>query len=87
VPRERWSSPTFKKINLVLSGLWGAAIIAFGLSRVAAEAIDRHTSSHALPQVLLGLIVPLAILLYMIKYSKTYPEKVLAREHGNQPSR
>jgi hypothetical protein len=86
VPRERWSSPTFKKINRVLSGLWGVAIIGLGLSRVAAEAIDRHTSSHTLPQVLLGLIVPVGILTYMIKYSKTYPEKVLSQEQGNQPS-
>jgi hypothetical protein len=87
VPRERWSSPAFKKINLVLSALWGAALIGLGLSRVAAEAIDRHTSSHTLPQVLLGLIVPVGVLIYMIKYSKTYPEKVLSKEHGSQPSR
>ena len=86
VPRQRWSSPTFKKINLVLSALWGVALIGLGLSRVAAEAIDRHTSSHTLPQVLLGLIVPVGILVYMIKYSKTYPEKVLSQEHANRPS-
>jgi hypothetical protein len=87
VPRQRWSSPTFKKINLVLSGMWGVAIIGLGLSRVAAEAIDRHTSSHTLPQALLGLIVPLGILIYMIKYSKTYPQKVLSQERGDERMR
>jgi hypothetical protein len=75
VPRQRWSSPAFKKINRVLSGLWGIDLIALGLSRVAAEAIDRHTSSHTLPQVLLGLIVPVGILMYMLKYSRSIPKR------------
>jgi O-antigen/teichoic acid export membrane protein len=87
VPRQRWSSPSFRKINRVLSGLWGIGLIGLGLSRVAAEAIDRHTSSHTLPQVLLGLIVPVGILMYLLKYSREYPEKVLSQEHGQQPLR
>jgi hypothetical protein len=39
-----WSSPTFKKINRVLSTAWGLAIFAVGASRVAAAAIDGHTT-------------------------------------------
>ena len=43
-PQAYWASPTFKKINRVLSAAWGVAIFAVGLSRVAAAAIDGHTT-------------------------------------------
>lgn len=76
VPRERWSSPTFKRINTVLSAAWGLAICALGVSRVAAVAINGN-STRRLPEVLLSLVVPVAILIYMLKFTKTYPEKVL----------
>jgi hypothetical protein len=75
VPRAEWSSPTFKKINRVLSSAWGVAIFAVGLSRVAAAAINGHTTRR-LPETLLGLIVPVAIIVYMLKFSKSYPDRV-----------
>jgi hypothetical protein len=75
VPPAEWTSPTFKKINRVLSAAWGAAIVAIGLSRVAAAAINGHTTRR-LPETLLGLVVPLVIILYMLKFSKSYPDRV-----------
>src|SRR5580693_3263483 len=42
-PQAYWSSPTFKKINLVISAAWGLAIFAVGVSRVAAAAVNGHT--------------------------------------------
>ena len=74
-PPAYWSSPTFKKINRVLSVGWGLAIFAVGLSRVAAAVINGHTT-HRLPELLLGLAVPSVILLYMLKFSKSYPDRV-----------
>jgi len=74
-PQAYWSSPTFKKINRVLSAGWGLAIVAVGLSRVAAAVINGHTT-HRLPELLLGLAVPSLILLYMLKFSKSYPDRV-----------
>jgi hypothetical protein len=73
-PQSQWSSPTFKKINRVLSAAWGLAIFAVGLSRVAAAAVNGHTASR-LPELLLGLAVPGAITLYMLKFSKSYPDR------------
>ena len=61
VPPSQWASPTFKKINRVLSAAWGAAIFALGGSRVAAAAINGHTTRR-LPELLLGLAVPLVII-------------------------
>ena len=74
-PPAYWSSPTFTKINRVLSAGWGLAIFAVGVSRVAAAAIKGHTT-HRLPELLLGLAVPSVILLYMLRFSKSYPDRV-----------
>ena len=79
VPEAEWSSPTFKKINRVLSTGWGLAIFAVGLSRVAAAAINGHTTRR-LPEILLGLVIPGAIILYMLKFSKSYPDRVTHHE-------
>src|SRR5580658_6387577 len=82
VPQAEWSSPTFKKINRVLSAGWGLAIFAIGLSRVAAAAINGHTTRR-LPELLLGLAVPGVIVLYMLKFSKSYPDRVA---HHGEPA-
>ena len=74
-PQAYWSSPTFKKINRVLSIAWGLAIFGIGLSRVAAAAINGHTSRR-LPELLLGLAIPAVIVIYMLKFSTSYPDHV-----------
>jgi hypothetical protein len=81
VPQAEWSSPTFKKINRVLSAAWGAAIFAIGLARVAAAAIDRH-NPHRLLELLLGLGVPVVITVYMLKFSTSYPDRVAHEPPG-----
>jgi hypothetical protein len=73
VPTAQWSSPTFKKINVVLSSAWGVAIFLLGFSRVAAAVIDEHTSKR-LPEVLLGLLAPVVIIIYMLRFSQSYPD-------------
>jgi hypothetical protein len=70
-PQAYWSSPTFKKVNRVLSIGWGVAIFGLGVSRVAAAAIGGRV-----PELLLGLVVPVVIIVYMLKFSKSYPERV-----------
>ena len=74
-PQAYWSSPTFKKINQVLSAGWGAAIFAIGVSRVAAAAINGHTTRR-LPETLLGVVVPVVIIVLMLRFSKSYPDRV-----------
>ena len=59
----------------VLSTAWGGAIFAVGLSRVAAAAVNGHTTRR-LPETLLGLGVPVVIIVYMLKFSKSYPDRV-----------
>jgi hypothetical protein len=84
VPRAAWASPTFKKINRVLSAAWGVAIVGIGVSRVAAAAINGHTTRR-LPELLLGLAVPVVIVVYMLKFSKSYPDRV-THEQASAPA-
>jgi len=80
-PQAYWASPTFKKINRVLSAAWGLAIFAVGLSRVAAAAIEGHTTRR-LPELLLGLAIPAIIVIYMLKFSASYPDRVTHQPAG-----
>src|SRR5580693_9265411 len=74
-PQAYWSSPTFKQINRVVSLGWGVALIGVGLARLAAVVVSGHTT-HRLPDLLLGLAVPALITIYMLKFSKSYPDRV-----------
>jgi hypothetical protein len=76
VPQAEWSSPTFKKINRVLSAAWGAATVAIGGCRVAAAAINAHMGNLPL-QILLGLAVPIVIIVLMLRFSTSYPDHVV----------
>lgn len=69
----------------MLSTAWGAAIFAVGLSRVGAAAIGRHTASHRLPELLLSLVVPVVIVIYVLKFSTSYPDRV-TREPAEAPA-
>jgi hypothetical protein len=80
-PQAYWGSPTFKKINRVLSIGWGAAIFALGASRVLGAALSRGTASRV-PELLFGLAVPVVVIVYMLKFSKSYPDRVT---HAERP--
>jgi hypothetical protein len=82
--RDRASSAS-KQLHRTLSAAWGVAIMLIGAARVVAEVIEKHTSSHHLAEILLGTLVPLAILYYMLKFSKTYPQKFLHRAQADGP--
>jgi hypothetical protein len=73
------------KINRVLSAGWGAAIFAAGVSRVVAASVDGHTTRR-LPDILLGLVIPVAIIIYMLKFSKRYPDKVTHQPAADAPA-
>jgi hypothetical protein len=78
-PRQYWSSPTFKKINRVLSTAWGVAIVAMGVASLVVTALDAHatdTGSNYLVDLLLNWVVPIAIIWGMIKFTAAYPDRV-----------
>jgi hypothetical protein len=84
-PPQYWSSPTFKKINRVLSTAWGAAIVVIGISRVVAAAIKDRPGSHSVLELVFSAVIPVVILVYMLKFSKSYPERVTQTQTQSQP--
>jgi hypothetical protein len=74
-PQQYWSSPTFKQINRVLSLAWGGATVVIGISRIVAAAIKNQGGGHVL-QLVFSAAIPVVILIYMLKFSKSYPERV-----------
>jgi MFS family permease len=75
-PRKEWGSPVFVRINRVLSAAWGVAIVVLGASRVVAAIIDRHNPHPRLLVLVFSAVIPLVIIIYMLQFSKTYPDRV-----------
>jgi hypothetical protein len=78
-PRAYWGSPTFKKINRVLSLAWGVAITVLGLANIALSALDLRaltTSSDSLLELFLNWVVPIGVIWFMLKFTASYPDKV-----------
>jgi len=74
-PQQYWSSPTFKKINRVLSTGWGAAMVGIGVSRILAAIIKDHPGSRTFVELVFSAIIPVVILIYMFRFSKSYAER------------
>jgi hypothetical protein len=79
-PQQYWSSPTFKRINHVLSIAWGAATVAIGASRVVAAIIKDRPGHHTILELVFSAVIPVVILIYMLKFSKSYPDRVTQPE-------
>ncbi|GAA0921597.1 hypothetical protein [Pseudonocardia zijingensis] len=79
VPREYWGTPTFHKINRVLSAAWGVAIMVIGASGLLVTALDAHAVDASQPHMadlLLNWVVPIGVLWGMIRFTAAYPERV-----------
>jgi hypothetical protein len=88
VPREYWGSPTFKKINRVLSAAWGAAIVVIGAAGLLVTVLDAHAvdpSRNNIVDLVLNWVVPIAVIWWMIKFTATYPDRV-GKAAGDQPA-
>jgi predicted anti-sigma-YlaC factor YlaD len=84
-PQAYWTSPTFKQINRVLSTGWGIALLGVGASRLVAVAINGHTTRR-LPELIFGLAIPAVMLMYMLKFSRTYPDRVTHESAAQAPA-
>ena len=79
VPQQYWGSPTFRKINTVLSAVWGAAILVIGLAGVAVAALDAHAvdaTRNNTVDLVLNWVVPIAVIWGAIRVTATYPDRV-----------
>ena len=88
VSRQYWGSPTFRRINRVLSAAWGAAILVIGGAGLLVTALDAHavdTSRNHLVDLLLNWVVPIAVIWGMVKFTATYPDRVSRSGPGVDP--
>jgi hypothetical protein len=79
VPHQYWGSPTFRKINRVLSAAWGAAIVVMGAVSLLVTFLDAHATSpgsNHLVDLLLNWVVPIAVIWGMVKFTAVYPDRV-----------
>lgn len=78
-PREYWDTPTFRKINRVLTGLWGGVFVVNALCDAAVGFWG------ASPDVF-NWVVPVVAIVVAVKITGWYPEHVKARldeqQHG-----
>jgi hypothetical protein len=87
-PREYWSSPLFRRINLVLSAAWGVAITAMGAAAVLVTVLDAHpdgTDNAHLVDFFLNWAVPIGLVAWMIHFTNTYPDRAV-RNAGELPA-
>jgi hypothetical protein len=73
VPEELWHTPTFVHINRTLTLLWGAVFIVFALCSLVGERSD-STDTNAIFQ----WVIPIAVLVVAIKFTKAYPDRYKA---------
>ena len=81
VPKEYWEEPTFRRINRNLSLAWGVAIVVMGLSSLAVAWLRSRadsTSDANLLDLMLNWVVPIAVIVSMVRFTKSYPDKVRA---------
>lgn len=75
-PPEVWNTPTFKRVNRLLTALWGLVFAAIAIMGWIAMHVDHG-------QDWLNWIIPIALLVGAIKFSAWYPEQVRpARARG-----
>jgi hypothetical protein len=62
VPRELWSSPTFKSVNRRLTVMWGTVFAAMVPFHIAAGAIDTRPTN-----IVFNWLIPIGLVLWGIK--------------------
>lgn len=75
-PREVWSSPTFKRTNLVMSTVW---FLIFAVSALLGLlAVTSWARSHSLADWF-EWYIPIALVVVGFKFNQWYPAQVRAR--------
>jgi hypothetical protein len=61
--------------------VWGGAIFGLPTSRVAAAAIGGRPA-----QIILGLVVPVVVILYGLRFSREYPKRITRDQPAGVPA-
>jgi hypothetical protein len=77
-PREVWSSPVFRKINRDLTAVWG---VVFAVTAVLGYIALHVDEGHDW----LNWIVPIALVVWAVKFTAWYPDHVTGGTGDRQP--
>lgn len=66
-PQEVWNTPTFKKVNRVLTGLWGGVFVLNALCDVAVGYFGASAD-------LFNWVIPVVAIVVAVKVTSWYPE-------------
>jgi hypothetical protein len=72
-PEEYWDSPRFKKINRVLTALWGLVFLATAVLSYVAVEVDHDKDWF-------NWILPIVLLVAMVKFTEWYPDHATAAD-------
>jgi uncharacterized membrane protein HdeD (DUF308 family) len=72
-PPEVWDTSAFKRINAVVSAVWGLAFLVGGISATVAAANPSTRPG------LLRIIIPIGALVAAFEFTKVYPDRVQRR--------
>lgn len=75
VPRQFWSTPTFKQVNRTLTLVWGLTFLLCAVLGVLAQH-DRGGSAW------LNWLIPIVLVVGAFKFTAWYPDHVKARERA-----
>lgn len=80
VPEEFWRTPTFIRVNRVLSALWGGAQVVLGLLSVVVIVVaDSGVDlSRGHLDLLLNWVIPIGAYIALIRFTIAYPERAKA---------
>jgi hypothetical protein len=71
-PPEVWNTPTFRKVNRVLTGLWGGVFVLNALCDVAVAYLGASTD-------VFNWVVPVVAIVVAVKITSWYPEHAAAQ--------
>ncbi|MFD8420702.1 hypothetical protein [Streptomyces sp. NPDC059466] len=80
VPREYWDSPVFRRTNRVLTAVWGGVFLVTALLGLLALRVTSGADW-------LNWVVPIAMLVAAVRFTKWYPAYVRARAGARNPAR
>lgn len=75
VPRQYWDTPLFRRTNRILTAMWGGVFLVTALLGLLALHV-RSGSDW------LNWVIPIALLVAAIRFTKWYPAHVRARARG-----
>ncbi|QIY68282.1 hypothetical protein HEP84_02320 [Streptomyces sp. RLB1-33] len=75
VPRRYWDSPLFRRTNRILTAMWGGVFLATALLGLLALHVKSGSDW-------LNWVVPIALLVAAIRFTKWYPAHVRAQPRG-----